>query len=444
MIASAAAECELINEAEVNEDKDSYGLTKAEAKVLRENYSCSLRGYKFENQRKFVYISSKDANYNALLNAAKEYYALEPEPIHLTDDVNENIYITLAKKYHNLDYVYYFMHFYEKKLNSRIEPFIGYRLNKVKEIDRYYVIKNSCREYILKKFLSFDETKGVEFTTYIYEGIIGAILKALSEFNEYSFSSVDEYSNFRRMNYLIAVENTYRQPKVKKHTGAVRLYAKQNGVRKETALDMAKAILAEDKREFEFEYPDGEKIDILEEVEDLEPDRWIHNDFVGNIPSEEIYKAFKSLSYKEQRIIEKRLAICMKCKRISDPVLKESFEDIAVDFELKTPRAAEKIYRNALNDIAKTLIEKSYFDGAEIKLESRNGYGIKTKSAVYKFRPYSPESEFDWGTISFDFISGEISVDKPFLFDAYENEVIKYIRSTPVSNIPKEAIVPFI
>ena len=60
--------------------------------------------------------------------------------------------------------------------------------------------------------------------------------------------------------------------------------------------------------------------------------------------------------------------------------------------------------------------EKSYFDGAEIKLESRNGYGIKTKSAVYKFRPYSPESEFDWGTISFDFISGEISVDKPFLF----------------------------
>ena len=125
MIASAAAEYELINEAEVNDDKDSYGLTKAEAKVLRENYSCSLRGYKFDNQRKFIYISSKDANYNALLNAAKEYYALEPEPIHLTDDVNENIYITLAKKYHNLDYVYYFMHFYEKKLNSRIEPFIG-------------------------------------------------------------------------------------------------------------------------------------------------------------------------------------------------------------------------------------------------------------------------------------------------------------------------------
>ena len=49
-----------------------------------------------------------------------------------------------------------------------------------------------------------------------------------------------------------------------------------------------------------------------------------------------------------------------------------------------------------------------------------------------------------WGTISFDFISGEISVDKPFLFDAYENEVIKFIQSTPVSNIPKEAIVPFI
>ena len=97
MNTSAAAEYEIIEEAEVKEDKDSYGLTKAEAKKLRENYSCSLRGYKFENQRKFIYISSKDANFNALLNAAKEYYALEPEPIHLTEDVNENIYIISLK-----------------------------------------------------------------------------------------------------------------------------------------------------------------------------------------------------------------------------------------------------------------------------------------------------------------------------------------------------------
>ncbi|MBR4765158.1 MAG: hypothetical protein IK085_00165 [Clostridia bacterium] len=444
MNTSAAAEYEIIEEAEVKEDKDSYGLTKAEAKMLRENYSCSLRGYKFENQRKFIYISSKDANFNALLNAAKEYYALEPEPIHITEDVNENIYITLAKKYHNLDYVYFFMHFYEKKLNSRIEPLIGYRLNKAQETDRYYVIKNSCREYILKKFLSFDETKGVEFTTYIYEGIRGAILKALSEYNEYSFSSVDEYSNFRRMNYLIAVENTYNQPKVKKYIGAVRLYAKQNGISKETSLDMAKAIFAEEKREYEYEYPDGEKIDILEETEDPEPDRWIYDDFAGDIPADVIHEVFKKLSYKEQRIIEKRLAICMKCKRISDPMFGESFEDIAVDFELKSPRAAEKLYRNALNKITKALIEKNYFDGAEIKLESKDGSGIKTKSATYKFRPYSMDEKYEWGTIAFDFITGDVSVEKPFLFDAYENEVIKYIRSIPASNIPKEAIVPFL
>ena len=88
-------------------------------------------------------------------------------------------------------------------------------------------------------------------------------------------------------------------------------------------------------------------------------------------------------------------------------------------------------------------IEKSDFDGAEITLESRNGYGIRTKSAVYKFRPYCPKNEFEWGTIEFDFTTGKTKVDKPFLFDAYETEVEKYIKSIPVSNLPKEAIVPF-
>ncbi len=207
---------------------------------------------------------------------------------------------------------------------------------------------------------------------------------------------------------------------------------------------MAKAIFAEEKREYEFEYPDGEKIDILEEVEDPEPDRWIHDDFAGNIPAEVIHEVFKKLSYKEQRIIEKRLAICMKCKRISDPMFGESFEDIAIDFELKSPRAAEKLYRNALNKITKDLIEKNYFDGAEIKLESKDGSGIKTKSATYKFRPYSPDDEYEWGTIVFDFVNDKVTVEKTFSFDAYENEVIKYIKSIPVSNIPKEAIVPFV
>lgn len=189
---------------------------------------------------------------------------------------------------------------------------------------------------------------------------------------------------------------------------------------------------------------DSDPIDIFEAIPDLAPDRWLHDEYIGNIPAEDIYNAFMKLSYKEQRMIEKRLAICMQCKRVSDPAFKTSFEDMAIDFELKSPRAAEKIYRNALDEITKILIEKSDFDGVKITLESRNGYGIRTKSAVYKFRPYCPKNEFEWGTIEFDFTTGKTKVDKPFLFDAYETEVEKYIKSIPVSNLSKEAIVPFV
>ena len=459
MKSDAAAEkyYEQTDISESEEEKSSCGLTKAEAKQLRENYTCSLKGFRLKNQNAFSDNDGSSADDYYLLKCVKEHYALSPEPIHRVG-FNENEYITLAKQTRNLDYVWFFLHFYEKKLNGRIEKIISPHTELCAKVEQYVEIKMQCREYIFKKFLTFDETKGTEFTSYIYDGIRGAILNVLMTYSDYSFSSVDDFANFRLMSYLLDNDETNaeetgcdeeRLTNESRYERAIRKYSEIRACSRETAEGVLKGVSSFEQRVFEAEDPDDEDgdsdpIDIFEAIPDLTPDRWLHDEYIGIIPAEDVYNAFMKLSYKEQRMIEKRLAICMQCKRVSDPAFRTSFEDMAIDFELKSPRAAEKIYRKALDEITKILIEKSDFDGAEIMLESRNGYGIRTKSAVYKFRPYSPESEFEWGTIEFDFTTGKTKVDKPFIFDAYETEVEKYIKSIPVSNLPKEAIVPFV
>lgn len=429
---------------EYEEEKNSYGLTHSEAKLLKTNYHTNLKGYILKNQEKLSSIYEDKSNLNGALKTVKEYYTLLPEPLH-QDGVNENIYIVLAKQTHNLDYVFFFLHFYEKKLNSRIEELIGPRTPFLTKIGQIAEAKIQCREYIFKKFLYFDETRGVEFTTYIYDGIHGAILKSLKSWSDYGFSSVDDYADFRRMAYLIDKENTYNNGAFVKYIGAVRLFAVQNKCSKERAMNIAKSVLENKQRVFEYEYEDGERVDIFQEYADPDPDRWKkHNYIYGDISAAEVYKAFKKLSYKEQRVVEKRIAACLKCKRVSETATKESFEDIAVDFELKSPKSAEKIYRNAIDKMSRILIENDILDGAEIELLSRNGYGAKTKSATYKFRPYYPKKPYDWGTIEFNFETGKVNINKPFLFDAYETEVVKYIHSISIANIPKTAMVVFV
>lgn len=344
-------------------EKDSYGLTESEAKELREKYTCSLKGFHLKNQDRMGSIYEKNADDRRSIRIVKEYYALSPEPIHQTE-VNENTYITLAKQTRNLDYVYFFLHFYEKKLNGRIEKIISPQTDLSIQIEQYMEIKIRCREYIFKKFLSFDETRGVQFTSYIFEGIRGAILKALMPYSEHSFSSVDEFADFRRMAYLIDKENTFNTAKQKKYIGAVRLFAKQNGCSRATAYDIARAVIDNDFRVVEVEIEnddDGstETIDFFQQYADPNPEGWTDDDSACSFPSEILAEAFGNLSYREQRIIEKRLAISMKSKTAYDPKSGESFEDIATDFELSSPRAAELIFRKALDKMARFLTENS-------------------------------------------------------------------------------------
>ena len=58
--------------------------------------------------------------------------------------------------------------------------------------------------------------------------------------------------------------------------------------------------------------------------------------------------AFEKLTYREQRLLEERNAICMTCGRVSPLSERKTFEELAVMFEGSTASGAERAYRRAV------------------------------------------------------------------------------------------------
>ena len=63
-------------------------------------------------------------------------------------------------------------------------------------------------------------------------------------------------------------------------------------------------------------------------------DYWDYAEILWNgIKAEAIQKAFDALDYREQTLLEKRNAICMRCGRVSPMSSRSSFEELATLFE---------------------------------------------------------------------------------------------------------------
>ena len=59
------------------------------------------------------------------------------------------------------------------------------------------------------------------------------------------------------------------------------------------------------------------------------------------IQAEKVRKAFEKLNYREQTLLEKRLAICMTCGRVGSWKNRPTFEELAVMFEGSSASGAE-------------------------------------------------------------------------------------------------------
>ena len=72
-------------------------------------------------------------------------------------------------------------------------------------------------------------------------------------------------------------------------------------------------------------------------------DSWNYTDILWNgIQAEKVQQAFEKLNYREQTLLEKRLAICMTCGRVSSWKDRPTFEELAVMFEGSTASGAER------------------------------------------------------------------------------------------------------
>ncbi len=81
-------------------------------------------------------------------------------------------------------------------------------------------------------------------------------------------------------------------------------------------------------------------------------DSWNYTDILWNgIQAEKVQRAFEKLNYREQTLLEKRLAICMTCGRVGLWKNRPTFEELAVMFEGSTASGAERAYRKAVDKL---------------------------------------------------------------------------------------------
>ena len=100
----------------------------------------------------------------------------------------------------------------------------------------------------------------------------------------------------------------------------------------------------------------------------------------------EVQAAFEKLSYREQRLLEERNAICMTCGRVGPLSERRSFEELAVMFEGSTASGAERAYRKAVEKLAVMLVEAGALHAVRLRRKSVKRIKKKIAAAVYEYQ----------------------------------------------------------
>ena len=337
---------------------------------------------------------------------AERIFQLEPEPP-AVGSLNEYILSALREK--NLIYFSFFLHHYEPQLNKRIKGFWGVDGGDLYDTDRFIDIKLSCREQMLQKLMDYDPAKGAEYATYIFPFIRDAMLRFRMGEEKWSVSSLTNYKMVRSM----AAEEYLR---------VVR------GIR--------------NQQPFYVTDEDGE-----ETGEDVAlDDTWNYSDILWNgIQAEKVQRAFDKLNYREQTLLEKRLAICMTCGHVGSWKGRPTFEELAVMFEGSTASGAERAYRRAVDKLTELLVAEGAIHAVRLKQKSKTKRKKKIATAIYE---YQADCDGEWGQISFDFENGTSEIVRLADWDTmktnrFANKAIAYLLNCENEKLPKETIVAF-
>lgn len=332
--------------------------------MLRE-YSWDMTGYKPKS-----FPDTPDSGITRYM--AERIFQLEPE---LPKAENINDYILSALREKDLKYFSFFLHHYEPQLNNRIKSFLGVDSGDQYDPERFLDIKLSCREAMLQKLPDYAPEKGAEYATYIYPFIRDAMLRFRMGEEQWSVSSLTSYKMLRTMAWL------YHNTK-----DAIAEFSKKYNCDLALAEEYLKVVRGIRNQQPFFVTEQDE--DGEETGEDVTRDySWNYADILWDgIQAEKVRKAFEKLNYREQTLLEKRLAICMTCGRVGSWKNRPTFEELAVMFEGSSASGAERAYRKAAEHLTLLLVENGGIHAVRLKQKSKTKRKKKIATAVYEYQ----------------------------------------------------------
>ena len=354
-------------------------------------------------------------------------YQLTPPPPELYT-VNE--YIVAAQTWHDLRFFAYFLHHIEPRLNGRVRNFLLREGLDKYDPERFLDYKQSCVIAMLECLESYDPYKGAEFLTYAHHAMGNALIQCRMMEESGSFASLDEYKRVRGIAWL------YNETG-KSMGEVVREYAAREGCSEETAeqyLTVARLNRSQVSLYVTAQDEDGE-----ETGEDVtKDDSWDYAAILWNgAQAEAVQAAFEKLTYREQRLLEERNAICMTCGRVSPISERKTFEELAVMFEGSTASGAERAYRKAVEKLTVLLVEAGALHAVRLKRKSVKRAKKKIAAAVYE---YQADCDGEWGEIQFDFESGTAEIVRLAEWDTmvskmFARKAISYVLDSGVDKL---------
>jgi len=253
-----------------------------------------------------------------------------------------------------------------------------------------------------------------------------------------SFSSLDKYKRVRGIAWL------YNEAGKSKGE-AVSEYAKKEGCSDETAEQYLTVAWLNRSQVSLYATAQGE--DAEETGEDVtRDDSWDYTAILWNgVQAEAVRAAFEKLTYREQRLLEERNAICMTCGRVSSISKRKSFEELAVMFEGSTASGAERAYRKAVEKLTVLLVEAGALHAVRLRRKSMKRIKKKIAAAVYE---YQADCDGEWGEIQFDFENGTAEIVRLAEWDTMNSHVfavctIRHILALPENHLPTSALIVF-
>ena len=295
-----------------------------------------------------------------------------------------------------------------------------------------YMNISQHRERIEKVFTADNALKYVEYATYIFQFIRDTMLRFRMGEEKWSVSSLTNYKMVRSMAWL------YLNTK-----DAVSEFSKKYNCDLALAEEYLKVVRGiRNQQPFYVTDEDGE-----ETGEDVAlDDTWNYTDILWNgIQAEKVQRAFEKLNYREQTLLEKRLAVCMTCGRVGSWKNRPTFEELAVMFEGSTASGAERAYRKAVDKLTERLVAEGALHAVRLKQKSKTKRKKKIATAIYE---YQADCDGEWGEISLDFENGTAEIARLADWDTmktnrFANKAITYLLSCENEKPPKETMVAF-